>query len=200
MASPNAKDTNILVFLALGNAKDSDAKVPNANVFASQWNVGFSSHNSFFSSCYKLIVVDALHKRDIQQIIPKAKKEFLERHPQADREMVETFDPLKTWEAPAPPRTYPTHTRFNDLPPVPRQDSGVPMVPIDTRPMSSFFNNLPLQILQTDPPVNQASRTPRSLPEPPASQGSIQSRPVQMGHLSSVASEDKHINKGKLYI
>ena len=46
-ASPNARDTNMLVFFALGNAKVlsfalGDAKVPNANGFASQWNVGFS--------------------------------------------------------------------------------------------------------------------------------------------------------------
>ena len=44
-ASPNARDTHMLVFLALGNAKvlyfaSGDAKVPNANVFASQWNIG----------------------------------------------------------------------------------------------------------------------------------------------------------------
>ena len=44
-ASPNAKDNNMLVFLALGNAKElsfalGDAKVPNANDFASQWNIG----------------------------------------------------------------------------------------------------------------------------------------------------------------
>ena len=46
-ASPNARDTNMLVFFALGNAKVlsfalGDAKVPNANVFVSQWNIGFS--------------------------------------------------------------------------------------------------------------------------------------------------------------
>ena len=35
LASPNAKDTNMLVYFALGNAK-----VPNANGFASQWNIG----------------------------------------------------------------------------------------------------------------------------------------------------------------
>ena len=35
-ASPNTKDTNMLVYFALG-----DAKVPNANGFASQWNIGF---------------------------------------------------------------------------------------------------------------------------------------------------------------
>ena len=34
-ASSNAKDTNMLVYFALGNAK-----VPNANGFASQWNIG----------------------------------------------------------------------------------------------------------------------------------------------------------------
>ena len=45
LASPNAKDTNMLVFLALGNAKVlsfalGDTKVPNLNVFAPQWNIG----------------------------------------------------------------------------------------------------------------------------------------------------------------
>ena len=44
---PNARDTNMLVFIALGNAKVlsfalGDAKVPNANGFASQWNIGFN--------------------------------------------------------------------------------------------------------------------------------------------------------------
>ena len=48
-ASPNAKDTNMLVFLALGNAKElsfalAGAKVPNANDFAFWWNIGFSFH------------------------------------------------------------------------------------------------------------------------------------------------------------
>ena len=33
-ASPNTRDTNLMVFLVLGNAK-----VPNANDFASQWNI-----------------------------------------------------------------------------------------------------------------------------------------------------------------
>ena len=47
LASPNAKDTNMLVFLALGNAKVlsfalGDAKVPNANDFAFWWNIGLS--------------------------------------------------------------------------------------------------------------------------------------------------------------
>ena len=66
LASPNTKDTNMLVFLALGNAKVlsfalgdakvlsfalgdakvlsfalGDAKVPNANDFAFWWNIGF---------------------------------------------------------------------------------------------------------------------------------------------------------------
>ena len=46
IASPNARDTNMLVFLALANAKVlsfalGDAKVPNASSFASQWNIGF---------------------------------------------------------------------------------------------------------------------------------------------------------------
>ena len=49
LASPNAKDTNMLVFFALGNAKVlsfalGDAKVPNANDFAFWWNIGFSLH------------------------------------------------------------------------------------------------------------------------------------------------------------
>ena len=34
-ASPNARDTNMLVFFALGNAK-----LPDASSFASQWNIG----------------------------------------------------------------------------------------------------------------------------------------------------------------
>ena len=47
LASPNARDTNMLVFFALGNAKVlsfvlGDAKLPNANGFASQWNIGLS--------------------------------------------------------------------------------------------------------------------------------------------------------------
>ena len=46
-ASPNARDTNMLVFFALGNAKVlsfalGDAKVPNANGFVSQLNIGFN--------------------------------------------------------------------------------------------------------------------------------------------------------------
>ena len=46
MASPNAKDSNMLVFLAFGNAKVlsfalGEAKVPNANDFALYWNIGF---------------------------------------------------------------------------------------------------------------------------------------------------------------
>ena len=45
--SPNAKDTNMLVFLALGNAKELsfalvDAKVPNANDFAFWCNIGLN--------------------------------------------------------------------------------------------------------------------------------------------------------------
>ena len=45
LASPDGKYTNMLVFLALGNAKVpsfalANAKVPNASSFASQWNIG----------------------------------------------------------------------------------------------------------------------------------------------------------------
>ena len=47
IASPNARDTNMLVFLALGDAKVlsfalGDAKVPDARYFAFWWNIGFS--------------------------------------------------------------------------------------------------------------------------------------------------------------
>ena len=44
-ASPNARNTNMLVFFALGNAKVpsfalADAKVPDARYFAFWWNIG----------------------------------------------------------------------------------------------------------------------------------------------------------------
>ena len=47
LASPNAKDTNMLVFLASANAKVllfalPDAKVPDARYFAFWWNIGFN--------------------------------------------------------------------------------------------------------------------------------------------------------------
>ena len=47
LVSPNARDTNMLVFSALGNAKVlsfalGDARIPNANGFALQWNKGFN--------------------------------------------------------------------------------------------------------------------------------------------------------------
>ena len=47
LASPNAKDTNMLVFFALGDAKIlsfalGDAKVPDARYFAFWWNIGLS--------------------------------------------------------------------------------------------------------------------------------------------------------------
>ena len=41
-ASPNAKDTNMLVYFI------GDAKVPNANGFASQWNIGFRTWAKIF--------------------------------------------------------------------------------------------------------------------------------------------------------
>ena len=46
-ASPNARDTNMLVYLALGNAKVlsfalADAKVTDARYFAFWWNIGLS--------------------------------------------------------------------------------------------------------------------------------------------------------------
>ena len=45
--SPNAKDTNMLVSFVLGDTNLvffalGDAKVPNANGFASQWDMGFT--------------------------------------------------------------------------------------------------------------------------------------------------------------
>ena len=47
LASPNARDTNMLVFLALGDAEVlsfalGDAKVPNARYFAFWWNIGYN--------------------------------------------------------------------------------------------------------------------------------------------------------------
>ena len=44
-ASPNARDTDMLVFFALGNAQLlsfvlGNAKLPDASSFASQWNIG----------------------------------------------------------------------------------------------------------------------------------------------------------------
>ena len=47
LASPNAKDTNMLVFLASANAKVllfalPDAKVPDARYFAFWWNIGLN--------------------------------------------------------------------------------------------------------------------------------------------------------------
>ena len=51
-ASPNARDTNMLVFLALGNTKVlsfalGDAKVPNATSFAFWWNIGFRDRSLY---------------------------------------------------------------------------------------------------------------------------------------------------------
>ena len=46
-ASHNARDTNMLVFFALGNTKVlsfalGNAKLPDASSFASQWNIGLN--------------------------------------------------------------------------------------------------------------------------------------------------------------
>ena len=43
---PNTKDTNMLVYFAL-----ADAKVPNANGFASRWNIGFTVYFVKFDIC-----------------------------------------------------------------------------------------------------------------------------------------------------
>ena len=52
-ASPNARDTNMLVFFALGNAKVlsfalGNAKLPDTSSFASQWNIGFTLRPTYF--------------------------------------------------------------------------------------------------------------------------------------------------------
>ena len=49
LASPNARDTNMLVFLALDDAKVlsfalGDAKVPDARYFAFWWNIGLKAY------------------------------------------------------------------------------------------------------------------------------------------------------------
>ena len=51
-ASTNAKDTNMLLYFALGDAKvwrwgSKPTPGPNANGFASQWNIGFIVIPSF---------------------------------------------------------------------------------------------------------------------------------------------------------
>ena len=52
MYMTNARDTNMLVFLALANAKVlsfalDNAKLPDASSFASQWNIGLSVNIMF---------------------------------------------------------------------------------------------------------------------------------------------------------
>ena len=62
LASPNARDTNMLVFLALGDAEVlsfalGDAKVPNARYFAFWWNMGFKNgfhHGKGHVFCFKI--------------------------------------------------------------------------------------------------------------------------------------------------
>ena len=54
-ASPNTRDTNMLVFFALGNAKVlsfalGNAKMPDASSVASQWNIGFRIYTSLQKS------------------------------------------------------------------------------------------------------------------------------------------------------
>ena len=84
---PNAKDTNMLVFLALCNAKVlpfalGDAKVPNANDFAFWWNIGLKvpclcrkqglvrCRDSFamYNFCHKEFVPDAARKSGCQML------------------------------------------------------------------------------------------------------------------------------------
>ena len=59
LASPNARDTNMLVFLALGDTKVlsfalGDAKVPDARFFAFWWNIGFSAVKSSYMNSIKI--------------------------------------------------------------------------------------------------------------------------------------------------
>ena len=59
LASPNARDTNMLVFLALGEAKVlsfalGDAKVPDARYFAFWWNIGLILHPTLIHNTYVL--------------------------------------------------------------------------------------------------------------------------------------------------
>ena len=68
--SPNARDTNLLVFFALGNAKVlsfalGDAKVPNANGFASQWNIGLDFVHCVLSQ-YLQPFINWFNNRDLQ--------------------------------------------------------------------------------------------------------------------------------------
>ena len=58
LASPNARDTNMLVFLALDDAKMlsfalGDAKVPDARNFAFWWNIGFTVEEHGVLLCVK---------------------------------------------------------------------------------------------------------------------------------------------------
>ena len=62
LASPNARDTNMLVFLALGDAKVlsfalGDAKVPDARYFAFWWNIGLRG-GSYVPSPLPFVVVE----------------------------------------------------------------------------------------------------------------------------------------------
>ena len=66
LASPNARDTNMLVFLALGDAKLlsfalGDAKVPDARYFAFWWNIGFKLHFTRNTSQYTNIHSEQRH-------------------------------------------------------------------------------------------------------------------------------------------
>ena len=76
LASPNARDTNMLVFLALGDAKllsfaSGDAKVPDARYFAFWWNIGLNNLatklmckfliRSFFQSICEVLFAFILH-------------------------------------------------------------------------------------------------------------------------------------------
>ena len=79
LASPNARDTNMLVFLALGDAKVlsfalGDAKVPDARYFAFRWNIGLIPVLSYYGITYSSVLCIAFvvdrglsHESNIRQ-------------------------------------------------------------------------------------------------------------------------------------
>ena len=63
LASPNARDTNMLVFLALGDAKVlsfalGDAKVPDARYCAFWWNIGLMGFECKFYVYSGILIIE----------------------------------------------------------------------------------------------------------------------------------------------
>ena len=77
LASPNARDTNMLVFLALGDAEVlsfalGDAKVPNARYFAFWWNIGLRLRMIIcvkLDTCAKNTIIFYPRSRGVQAVI-----------------------------------------------------------------------------------------------------------------------------------